>query len=555
MGMKRIAILLAGVLAVSSAPAVELPVVEAAIPAPLKALGKPAMMPFPDGIQMAVSASSEEAQAHVLQGMNHLHGGWEFEASRHFAAAMREDPECLLAHWGMIMCLLNPTPETKDAHLAASERMLALIEDGKGTELERGYAYGLVKYIEEGPASAADAFRKVAAKFPNDMQAPVFAAIFSRGGFDDAGDATPDQERAEKELMALVDKYPQSPVALNALLFIHAEAPDLTASLRLARRLVKMMPDYPPFAHLSGHYEWRCGHNSLASSAFGRAADLYQNWMAEQKITIADCPEWVKAECCRIVALASHGEMETARAAARKLASFPLVDARPFSPGNRLLLWEAKTLPARLMLGSITEANADEVAASLPKVTEIAKFRDQSLAYWWIDGLRLTIEVRRLMAARDLNGARDVIAAFVGHIESMAQIRTKAATTGELTFWNRSRRGMEMLASELRGDFAMAGPASSRGIAYNWFSAAADRQQPATLLLPPVILTPMAARLGEYQLSAEQAADAVESYQRALIAFPSDLPSLRGLQKAFEAAGKIDEAEKTAKRIEALKAE
>lgn len=555
MGMQCLPVLLAGVLTLSSAFAADLPDVEAAIPAPLKALGNPSMMAFPGGIRMAVSASTEEAQAHVLQGLNHLHGGWEFEASRHFAAALREDPECLLAHWGMIMCLLNPTPETSDARMAASERLLTLIEQGKGTELERGYAYGLVKYIQEGPASAADAFRKVAAKFPNDMQAAVFAAIFSRGGFDESGDATPDQEHAEKELMALVDKYPQSMVPLNALLFIRAEAPDLTGSLWLSRRLAQIMPDYPPFSHLSGHYEWRCGHHALAASSFGRAATLYQNWMEEQKITVADCPEWAKAECCRIVALASHRDMETARAAARKLAATPLIDARPTSPGNRFLLWEAKTLPARLMLQDVTKGNAKEAAATLPKPAEITKFREHSLAYWWIDGLRLAIETRRLLDTRDLNGARDVLAAFSGHIESMARTKNIASASGELSFWNRSQRGLEMLASEMRGELAMAGPPANRGIAYNWFSAAADRQRPATLLLPPAILTSMAARLGEYQLANKQPAEAIENYQRALQAFPNDMSALLGLKRAFEAAGKTLAAEETAKKIEALKSE
>lgn len=548
------AVLLAGILTLSSAAA-DLPDVESAIPASLMSLGEPAIMDFPGGIGMAVSAATEEAQVHVLQGLNHLHGGWEFEASRHFAAALREDPDCLLAHWGMIMCMLNPTPETGDARMAATERMLALIEQGMGTELERGYAYGLLKYIEEGPASASNAFRKVAARFPNDMQAAVFAAIFGRGGFDEAGDATPDQERAEKELMALVEKHPQSMVPLNALLFIHAEAPDLTGTLWLSRRLAQMAPDYPPFAYLSGHYEWRCGHHAFAASSFGRAVSLYQNWMEQQKITIADCPEWLKAECSRIVALASRGDSESASAAARKLSGTPLIDARPSSPGNRFLLWEVKTLPARLMLRNNPQGSSTEAAAALPKPAEIVKIREHSLAYWWIDGLRFVIDARRLLEKRDLNGARDVLAALSGHIEAMSRGRNAATSGGELSFFNRSQRGLEMLASELRGDLAIAGPAAHRGIAYNWFSAAVDRQRPSTLLLPPAILTPMAARLGEYQLSAQQPAEAIESYQSALKAFPNDMASLSGLRRAFEAAGKSAEAAETTAKIEALKSE
>ncbi|MEO5716576.1 MAG: hypothetical protein ABIT37_24065 [Luteolibacter sp.] len=53
----------------------KLPDVEAAIPDSVKALDEPAMMNFPSGIRMAVSTTSEKAQAHVNQGLNHLHGG------------------------------------------------------------------------------------------------------------------------------------------------------------------------------------------------------------------------------------------------------------------------------------------------------------------------------------------------------------------------------------------------------------------------------------------------------------------------------------------------
>ena len=83
--------------------------------------------------------------------------------------------------------------QSLSARNAATGRMLESIRIlGGGTELERGYAYGLVKYIQEGPAVAADAFRKVADEFPNDLQAAVFAALFGRGGFDESGEAKPD---------------------------------------------------------------------------------------------------------------------------------------------------------------------------------------------------------------------------------------------------------------------------------------------------------------------------------------------------------------------------
>jgi tetratricopeptide (TPR) repeat protein len=532
---------------------VEAATVEAAIPDSVKALGDPAMVNFPNGVQMAVTAATDKAQTHVNQGMNHLHGGWEFEASRHFAAAMREDPDCLLAHWGMLMSLLSPSPETDRNRVAVTSRLLDLVDAGKGTEMERGYAYGLIKYIEEGPAGAATAFRKVASQFPNDLQAGIFAALFSRSGYDELGSATPDQEAAEKSLAAMIEKNPDSPLPLNALLTIRAEAPDLSKSLDLARKLSQMAPGYAPYFHLLGHYEWRCGQHGKAASAFGRASSYFEAWMKENKATVADCPEWVKAECYRVVSLVSKGDFETAYAAARQVAGTPFPKTRPASPGARLLLWEAESLPARVLLHRGLRGNANEALNSLPAPKEILDTHATSLAFWWIDGLRLALEARRLLDEGKTKEAQDVIATLTHQGVAMSKTQRAANENGERSAWNRSFRAMEVLASDLRGRLAMGGPKERMGTAYNWFASATDRQRPATMMFPPVLLTPMAIHLGEYYLAVNQPQEAIESYQRALVAFPNDMNALLGLKAAFEQANLPNEAAATEKRIQDLR--
>lgn len=553
--IQKISGLFASLALAALAPAIEVSPVEAAIPEPVKALAAPAMTDFPGGLQMAVTATTEKAQAHVNQGMNHLHGGWEFEASRHFAAAMMEDPECLLAHWGMVMALLSPSPETGEARNAATDRLLDLIERGKGSELERGYAYGLVKYIEAGPAGAATAFRKVADQFPNDLQACIFSALFNRSGYDDFGSAKPDQEAAENSLLAMIEKHPQSPLPLNALLTIRAEGPDLSLSLDLARKLAQTAPTYPPYAHLLGHYEWRSGEHAKAAATFGRASSSFESWMQENNTSVADCPEWVKSECYRIVSLVSKGDFDTAYAAARQVAATPVPAGRPASPGARLLLWDAKTLPSRILLHRGLRGNAGEALASLPKPGDIQDTRQKSLAYWWIDGLRFSLEALRLLDLGKIDEAREVIDALSHHGELMAKTQDAAGSSGERSAWNRGFRALEVIASDLRGRLAMIGPEDRRGAAFNWFSAATDRQHPAPMMFPPMILSPMAIRLGEYYLSAGKPAEAMEAYERALASFPNDIYALAGLKEAYLQAKLPEEAAAMEKRIEALQAE
>ena len=519
----------------SPAPA-PLPSLDQAIPPFVKTETAPHKQVFPGGIRMAVSTHSLTVQIHVNQGLNHLHGGWDYEAARHFAYAMRQDPDCLMAHWGMVMSLLSPNPETDPARAAAIDRLIHLIESGRGTDLERGYAYGLLKYFEEGPQGASIAFRKVADKFPREMQAAIFSALFHRGGYDDLGSPTADQEFAEKTLLSLIERHPESTAPINALLLIRAEAPDLSDSLHLARKLCHMAPDYPPYYHILGHYEWLTGNHREAASAFAKATTQYRNWMTAENTTIADCPDWVRSECYRIIALASQEEYEIALAAASQVASLPIPENRQLSHASRTLWWDAKTLPARIGMRINTRESLTQALQSLPSTDITRNIRDQTLAYWWIDALRLAIDGKLQILNGDINQARDVANAITLHGEAMAKAQNQAAAKGDRSSWLRAFRALEVLASELRGEIALAGPPHLRETAFNWFTSAADRQLAEPMLMPPMILTPMATRLGQFHLQADRPQQAIEAFERALARFPNDPSTSRDLATAKNAA-------------------
>lgn len=531
-----------------------IPAVEDAIPDFLKPLPPPAFREFTNGLRIAVTASTEKAQAYVNQGLNYLHGGWEFEAMRHFAAAAQEDPDCLLAHWGLVMCMLSPSPETDPARAAATLRMIALVEAGAGTELERGYAYGLIKYGSEGPAAAANAFRKVADRFPNDIQAALFASLFGRGGYDANGEPTPSELAEQEKLAALVAKFPDQPLLLHALLFVRAEDLHPQTSLPLARKLCQLSPDFPPYFHLLGHYAWRCGEHNEAISAFGRAASYYRRWMKQNNLTEANCPEWLKAECYRVVALNSKGDFNTAYAAAKQIAEIPIPAARPNSPGSRYLLWEAKTLPARIVLArGLTGDAAAEAATCLPSPESLAGMRRKSTAYVWIDALRFCLEAKKQILAKDYKTARRTIDAITTHGTLMAGMRVTAGKQGEASEWLRAFRAFEIFASQLRGENALISPPEYQGLAYNWFAAAADRQRVSSKLNPPAVLSPMARQLGEILIQQGKTEDALAAYQRALNAFPADLETLVGLQKIYKTMGDADKEQEIAAQIAKLR--
>ena len=124
------------------------PAVEAVISSRVAALPEPTPVPIPKGLTMAITASDPQAQKHVLDGISNLHGGWDFEAYRHFCAALKIDPECLMAHWGVVVALIDPEPDLLDERSAALSRMVELVEKEAGTELERSYAFAIATFFQ-----------------------------------------------------------------------------------------------------------------------------------------------------------------------------------------------------------------------------------------------------------------------------------------------------------------------------------------------------------------------------------------------------------------------
>ncbi|MGE9269046.1 MAG: hypothetical protein ACQKBY_13215, partial [Verrucomicrobiales bacterium] len=231
----------------------------------LRDLPEPELRAGLPGPPMAVSSASEKAQAHVRAGVAMLHSAWDFEAYRHFAAAAQEDPECLLAYWGIVMSLSGSANEFRAELPAALDRMLDLLEAEKGTKLEQGYAYAVAKLKAEGPLAAAKVYEVLAEDFPNERLARLWAAFLKRDGYDEVGKPRLNQEKAVAEIRDLLLKHPEDHPLTAFWLLNQAEMPFSyealsTEGLPLARRLARLHPDFPPYLHLAGHYEWRCGN-------------------------------------------------------------------------------------------------------------------------------------------------------------------------------------------------------------------------------------------------------------------------------------------------------
>ena len=142
---------------------------------------------YPDIVSWdpAVSANSKEVQMHVSQGIALIHAGWDFEAYRHFVEAVKKDPECLMAYWGIALSLAGPNSEVVECRLAAVRRMIDLVTQGKGTVSEQGQAEAMAFVFSEQPERAPEVFAAVSEKYPNNLQLKLMASFLKRDGYDD----------------------------------------------------------------------------------------------------------------------------------------------------------------------------------------------------------------------------------------------------------------------------------------------------------------------------------------------------------------------------------
>ena len=79
-------------------------------------------------IPMAVSSRSSLASRHVLQGLAYIQAAWDFEAYRHFCEAVKADPDCLMAYWGIGLALAAPNNEFTAQRQVAELRMIEMMD-------------------------------------------------------------------------------------------------------------------------------------------------------------------------------------------------------------------------------------------------------------------------------------------------------------------------------------------------------------------------------------------------------------------------------------------
>ncbi len=526
-----------------------------------------------EGVQCQISAKTPEARDHVRQGFALVHAQWQFEAYRHFCAALTKEPDCLMAYAGVALSWIQPFNEYSACREAAVARMLELSDaddvivkqggQGAYVDSEKRFVRAVAALVAQKPETATRSFLQLAREDPSCLQAKVIGLFLDRGEYNVADE--PSQKRLDvvEETRGMLEDHPENAMIMGFWLMLNAEAPNSALNIKTdilpyARFLTKKYPEVPTWQHALGHYEWRSGNYFLAQRAFRRAAKIYEQWMKAQNIPLADCEGYVKSKCYLANALFQMGDFAEAMKVAMGLRELKPDPLRPQSEGNQMILWRAYHLPARLYITRDSVQNLDKALETLPGKDELQAFVSHqefpTLAGVYIEALAAYIGSRKAISEGSFQEAGQIRnTGLRALIRRLAEVVDGAMRSPDFTHYFNAGSSLAVYNTELAGLIAQDGTSSPSATALNHFMSARDKQGTPSLMMPPLVLSAMENRVGDYYYSVGRHADAYEAYVQGLERYPHNMESLQGVLRTLENLGRTDEAQRVSEHIELIR--
>ena len=212
-----------------------------------------------------------------------LHSFWYEEAEKAFAAVAKDDPKCVMAHWGVAMSLYHPvwapsTPAELKKGWAAVEKAKSV--DAK-SDRERDYIAAIEAFYKDSDRldhrtralAYEKAMERVYLRYPKDREAAIFYALALLGTGPITDKTFANQKKAAGILNRVLPQEPRHPGVAHYL--IHSfDYPQLAyLALPAARSYARIAPSSPHALHMPSHIFTRLGlwqesiNSNLASAA------------------------------------------------------------------------------------------------------------------------------------------------------------------------------------------------------------------------------------------------------------------------------------------------
>jgi tetratricopeptide (TPR) repeat protein len=460
-------------------------------------------------------------QGLLQHGVAMLHSFWFGESEQTFRAVLAQEPACAIATWGIAAALMGnplaghgPSPQdTQRAQAAIAEGR----EIGAQTPREREYLDAVAAYYqawETRPEPArqqarAQAFTALAARYPADDEAQIFAALYLAATQSRADHTYAPSLQAAAMLERQFARHPNHPGVAHYLIHCYDAPPLAAQGLPAARRYAAIAPGVPHALHMPSHIFIRVGAWAEAAATNARAVVAAQH---------ANEPnDQLHAMDYLVYAYLQMARDGDARRVVADAARVP--DA---SPGRVLFPYPLAAIPARY---AIERGDWRHAMALTPPGSHV-RFVEA-----------LTYFARALGAAR--NGAPEAAMRAVHQIEGLRDEITRAHNDD----WT-AEAEVTHLSAAAWATWAQGQPEEALRLMRHAADLEDERQ-----FMTPGRLVPARELLGELLLALQRPAEALTAFEASQQRAPERFRSLYGSAQAAVHSNDIAQAKRYFARL------
>ncbi|MET4245564.1 hypothetical protein [Bradyrhizobium sp. RT10b] len=216
------------------------------------------------------TSCNDVAQRRFDRGMRYQHSYWYANAKEIFEEAIKADPTCSMAYWGIALTYMdNPHNAIPKPNLAPGlAAIMKAKEIGAATERERDYIDALmVMYADydkiphvQRMRMLCDAQARVAAKYPDDDEAQIAYAITLNTSADLNDKTYAQQIKGAAILEPISRRLPMHPGVTHYLIHLYDYPALAQKGIDAANRYAKIAPAAPHAQHMPSHIYTRVGY-------------------------------------------------------------------------------------------------------------------------------------------------------------------------------------------------------------------------------------------------------------------------------------------------------
>jgi tetratricopeptide (TPR) repeat protein len=231
------------------------------------------------------NSCSPAVQQDLNRAIAMLHSFWYSEGLATFKSVRERDPTCALTGWGTASLLMNNPLAGQGASDKAAQEAQAAIDwarsAGAKSERERDYIEAVAAYYKDFSSrperarqkARSDAYRELAAKYPNDDEAQIFNALYLAGTQQQSDQTYASYLQAASVLEEQFKKHPDHPGVAHYLIHSYDAPPIAAKGIGAAQRYAGIAPDAPHAQHMPSHIFTRVGYWKESAATNQRSFD------------------------------------------------------------------------------------------------------------------------------------------------------------------------------------------------------------------------------------------------------------------------------------------